>query len=333
MKRFGNLYDKIYDWQNLISAYQKARLGKRYKSDVLRFSLNLEEEICNIQNHLIWGTYKPGDYYLFKVYEPKERDIMALPFKDRVVQHALVNVIEPLFNRSFIYDSYACRVGKGSQCGMLRAQDFIRQAGPGCWILKADVKKFFNNIDHSILKRILVKKIKCRKTLWLCAQYIDKHGGKVGIPIGNLTSQLYANIYLDQLDHYVKDMLGIKWYVRYMDDFMIVCKTKEEACNLKKHLATWLWENLRMEFNSKTQVFPERQGVNFLGYRIWHNGIKIRHTTVRRLKGKIKRFKRMRAKRKASVGDIIPTLMSWQGLAKWGNCRTIEKRIFKLLNE
>lgn len=333
MKRFGNLYSQIYAWDNLVAAYQKARIGKRYKSDVLRFSLNLEEELCNIQNHLIWGTYQPGDYHMFKVYEPKERDVMALPFKDRVVQHALVNVIEPLFNRSFIYDSFACRTGKGTQRGMLRAQEFIRRAGPGCWILKADVKKFFDNIDHTILKRLLAKKIKCHKTLWLCRQYIDKRGGNIGIPIGNLTSQLYANIYLNQLDHHIKDVLGVKWYIRYMDDFIIVCKSKEEAQKLKTHLAGWLWENLRLELNSKTQVFPERQGVNFLGYRIWYNGIKLRHTTIRRLKRKIKRFKRLRAKRKASVADIIPTLMSWQGLAKWGNCRTIEDRILKLLNK
>jgi retron-type reverse transcriptase len=255
---------------------------------------------------------------------------MALPYVDRVVQHALCNVIEPLLNNGMIHDSYACRKNKGSQKGMLRAQEFIRKYGKGCWILKADVSKFFNSIDHRILKRILARKIKDRKALWLCYKYIDNN--EAGIPIGNLTSQLYANIYLDQLDHYVKDMLGIKCYVRYMDDFMIVCETKKEAFALKEHLTQWVWNNLKLTLNAKTQVFPERQGINFLGYRVWFDYIKIRHTTVRRLKTKIKRFKRLRGKSKARVADIMPTLMSWLGLAKWGNCRTIEKRVIQLLN-
>lgn len=332
MKRFGNLYGKICTFDNLLLAFKKARLGKRYKNNVLKFSYYLEKELYILQQALQNETYEPGDYFTFRVYEPKERVIMALPFNDRVVQHALVNIIEPLFNKSFIYDSYACRVGKGTHKGIIRAKQFIRQAGRGCYILKADVKKFFPSIDHSVLKNILSRKIKCPKTLHLCYQYID-HGGKIGIPIGNLTSQLYANIYLNQLDHYVKDVLGIKHYIRYMDDFIIVCKTKEEAQKFKIHLSEWLLVNLNLELNSKTQVFPSYNGVNFLGYRIWYNGIKIRHTTVRRLKRKIKRFNELKTNGMISVKDITPVLMSWKGMVKWGNCKTIDNRIMELLNK
>jgi hypothetical protein len=217
-----------------------------------------------------------------------------------------------------------------STCDVIRnLSGMWKVLSPSVYVRYVD-SKFFNSIDHRILKRILARKIKDRKALWLCYKYIDNN--EAGIPIGNLTRQLYANIYLDQLDHYVKDMLGIKCYVRYMDDFMIVCETKKEAFALKEHLTQWVWNNLKLTLNAKTQVFPERQGINFLGYRVWFDYIKIRHTTVRRLKTKIKRFKRLRGKSKARVADIMPTLMSWLGLAKWGNCRTIEKRVIQLLN-
>lgn len=328
MKRYGNLYETICTFDNLLLSYRKARLGKRYKFNVLKFSYNLEEKLCSILDSLLDGTYEPGDYFSFKVFEPKERIIMALPFRDRVVQHALVNIIEPIFEKSFIYDSYACRIGKGAHKGMIRAKQFIRKAGRGCWILKADVQKFFPSIDNAILKKILARKIKCSKTLQLCYQYID---GDTGIPIGNLTSQLYANVYLNELDHYIKDVLGVKLYIRYMDDFVIVCKTKEEANALKQHLSAWLSVNLHLTLNSKTQIYPERNGVNFLGYRVWYDGIKIRHTTVRRLKRKIKRFNDLKAR--GIVTHIIPVLMSWKGMAKWGNCKTIEDRIMLLLGE
>lgn len=311
-------------------AHRRARRNKRFKGEVLEFSQNIEEQLINIQNHLIYGTYKVGNYYEFEVYEPKQRTIQALPFVDRVVQHALCNILTPLLDKTMIYHSYACRIGKGSQKGMLCAQRFIRRRGKNCWVLKCDIKKFFNSIDHVILKRILSRKIKDKKVLWLCYKFIDKN--IKGIPIGNLTSQLYANLYLDQLDHHMKDEIGIKDYVRYMDDFMIICNDKQEALSMKAHLKEWLWINLRLEFNAKTQVFPECQGVNFLGYRVWWNGIKIRHTTVRRIKHKIKSFIKARHFHRANIADIIPALKSWQGLSKWGNCKTITQRILNILN-
>ena len=229
-----------------------------------------------------------------------------------------------------IPDSYACRVGKGAQRGMLRAKSFIRRAGKGKWILKCDIKHFFDSIDCHILKRILASKIKDRRTLWLCYKFI---GYGTGIPIGNLTSQLFANLYLGQLDHYVKDELGVKSYVRYMDDFMMVCESKEEAVHLKCHLQEWLRDSLNLQFNAKTQVFKESQGVNFLGYLVHWDHIKIRHSTVKRIKRKIAIFLRRRARHKGAVCDIIPSLMSWQGLARWGNCKSIKRKIMLLLNK
>lgn len=330
MKRHGNIYSNIYDFSNLLKAHRRARRNKRFKSDVVRFSQNVEEQVIDLQNQLIYGTYQVGNYYEFEVYEPKQRTIRALPFKDRVVQHALCNILTPLLENSMIYDSYACRKGKGAQRGMLRAKQFIRREGPGGWIVKADVRKFFDSIDHEVLRRILSRKIKDRKALWLCYKFIGNN--ERGIPIGNLTSQFFANVYMDQLDHHVKDELGEKKYVRYMDDFIVVCGSKEQALAMKEHLEVWLKENLHLELNAKTQIFPQGQGVNFLGYRVWWSGIKIRHTTVRRIKRKIKVFLRRRVAHKAAVMDIVPTLMSWLGLAKWGNSKTITARILRLLN-
>lgn len=330
MKRISKIYNTISSWSNLLAAHRKSRKNKRFNSSSIKFSSNVEEELINIQNHLVHGTYKVGAYYEFKVTEPKLRTIQALPFRDRVVQHALYNVLQPLLEKGMINDSYACRIGKGSQRGMLTVQKYMRAGGANSWILKCDISKFFASIDCRILKRILAKKIKDRRTLWLCYKFIGK--GK-GIPIGNLTSQLYANIYLDQLDHYVKDNLGYKKYVRYMDDFVIICENKEVAVALKLNLSEWLLTNLELKMNAKTQIFPERQGIDFLGYAVKYDHIKIRHTTVRRLKGKIKVFRENITKGRLRISDIIPTLKSWQGMSKWGNCRTIETKILTILNE
>lgn len=326
----SNTYPEIYDYQNLITAYRNARKNKNNKHSVIRFSMNSEEELISIQNELIYGTYRPGEYHSITVYEPKKREIMVLPFRDRVVQHALYGIIHKQIERSMIDNSFACRDGKGTQRGVLKEQNYDRLLGPGHYILKCDIYHFFNSIDHTILKRILSKKIRDHKILWLCYKFIPRDSS--GIPIGNLTSQLYANMYLDVMDHHIMDDLGISNYVRYMDDFVIHVKTRDDAVAIKRHLTKWIWDNLRLEFNAKTQVFPSKHGVNFLGYMVHYDHIKIRHCTVRRMKQKIKCFRRKRTNHIARVMDIRPALMSWLSLSKWGNCRTIENRIINILN-
>ena len=318
--RIGELYHKVYAWDNLYLAYQKARRNKRYRGEVLDFSANLEERLIDIQNHLIWKSYEPGRYRIFQVHEPKERTIMALPFRDRVCQHALHNIIEPIFDRTFINDSYACRHGRGLHRAMLKTKEYIRSGGPGCWILKADVRKFFANIDHEVLKTIIRRKIKCKDTLWLIDLWADHHTDAVGLPIGNLTSQLFANITLGALDHHVKEELGIKGYCRYMDDFILITDTKDRAKALKSELSDWIEENLHLSFNEKTQVIPERNGVDFVGYHIWHNRVRLRRRTVRRLRHHIKKVRKADS---AVLKKMILSLHSWRSMALWGGCRAL----------
>ena len=189
-KTYSNLYPQIYDFDNIHRAYLKARRGKRYKTDVLKFSGRLEEALIDIQNHLIWKSYQPGPYKLFTIHEPKERIIAALPFRDRVVHHALCNVIEPIFERPMIYDSHACRRGMGVLSGVTRTTKFLRAAcrrWEKVYCLKADIKKFFPSIDHAVLKRLIRKRISCPDTLSLIDIIIDSNGSDRGLPIGNLT--------------------------------------------------------------------------------------------------------------------------------------------------
>lgn len=210
-KTYNNLWEKIIDFENIFLAFKEARKGKRYKNEVLEFSNDLESNLISIQNELIWDKWKPGRWREFFVYDPKKRLIQAPPFKDRVVHHALVRIIEPLFERKFIYDSYACRAGKGTHKAMKRCVKFLRiiKRNHGkVYVLKADISKYFPSINRYILKQIIQRTIRCKKTLKLIEKIINIDNEPKGIPIGALTSQLFANIYLDRLDHFVKDFLG-----------------------------------------------------------------------------------------------------------------------------
>lgn len=341
-KTFTNLYPAIHDFENLFNAYLKARRNKRYRSEALQFTANLEENLIQIQNELIYHTYKTGRYREFYVYEPKKRLIMALPFKDRVVQHALCNVIEPIFEARFIFDSYACRVGKGTHAGANRVTHFLRVAKrrwDDVYCLKADIKQYFPSINHNILKTIIRRRIRCKETLWLIEEIIDSTAdygdvNPVGIPIGNLTSQLFANVYLNELDQYVKQEKRLEYYVRYMDDFVILHNDKSYLHQLKKDLEGFLSDHLALSLNHKTSVFPIRQGVDFLGYRIWPTHRLLRKSSIKRMKRRLKKFTRDYRDGKIQISQIRPVLASWIGHASHADSYGVRKKIlstFKLV--
>lgn len=320
MKTYGDLYPQIYDFKNLHSAYLKARRNKRYKQEVLRFSARLEENLIDIQNCLIWKTYKPSPYKFFTIYEPKERMIAALPFYDRVVHHALCNLIEPIFERSMILDSYACRRGQGVLAGVLRTTRFLRDAGRRwgrVYCLKADVTKFFPSIDHAALKKILRRRIACPDTLGLIDTIIDSPETDRGLPIGSLTSQLWANVYLNELDHFVKETLQVQYYTRYMDDFVIFDADKERLHAILVEIADFLADNLRLALNGKTQIFPlAPRCVDYLGYRLWQDYRLLRKANVRRTKRKLLKQSRLYGQGLIGMKDIRPGIASWLGHAK-----------------
>ena len=243
-----------------------------------------------------------------------------MPFADRVVHHALCNVIEPIFDASFIYDSYACRQGKGVLAGVNRTTKILREAEHKwgeVYCLKCDVKKYFPSIDHEILRRIIRKKIACWDTLWLIDEIIDSTGGTNDLPIGNLTSQLWANVYLNELDHYIKELLRTKYYVRYMDDWIILHHDKKYLHGLQEEIASFLDSRLKLKFNAKTQIFPVRsRGIDFLGYRIWPEYRLLRKTNIKRMGRRLRKLQGLWSRREIKLEEIHIRIMSWLGHCK-----------------
>lgn len=331
-KRHGNLWDKVIDFDNLHAAYLKARKGHRWTSEVLRFSANLEEELINLQNQLIWGTYRTGPYRFFTIYEPKERLVAALPFRDRVAQHALCNVIGPILERRFIYHSYACRVGKGTHRGADQIQTWLREcerAWGRVYCLKADVAKYFASIDHRILMRILERVIKDRLVLTMCQEIIASGSdtGK-GLPIGNLTSQWWANLYLDQLDHFVKEELRVKHYLRYMDDTVFLSPSKKELWQWYREIEGFLEDRLALRLNPKTSIFPVGpRPIDFLGYRIWPTHRLLRRDSVKRMRRKLKRMQYQYSRGEISLDKINASIQSWLGHAKHADTYGLRKKL------
>ncbi|MCG3744424.1 RNA-dependent DNA polymerase [Vibrio cincinnatiensis] len=317
------MYDKIISFENLYQAANEAARNKRYRVPIMRYFSNLEENLINAHNHLIWGSYEPQPHRQFFVYEPKKRLISAPPFDDRVVHHAIHRIIEPIIDKRFIFDSYACRIGKGTHRGADRAQRFIRivKRNHGrVYVLKADIAKYFNSINHASLKRIIRSHLNCERTIALLNLIIDKAEVEVqgvGIPIGNLTSQLFANLYLNELDRFVKHELREKHYIRYMDDFVILHHDKAHLQRLRVTIERWLLENLQLKTNNKTQIFPvstsSGRALDFLGYRIYATHKLLRKCTAKRFKHKVKKLRKQYAKGKASLAEVRSVIASYNG--------------------
>ena len=320
-KTHGDLWDEIISWDNLHSAYKEAARGKRYRIDVLKFTQNVEENLLNIQNHLMWRSWGPGAWNEFEVYEPKKRLIQAPPFNDRVVHHALVRVVESLFERKFIHDSYACRKGRGVHGAALRLQSFLRRAnrkwGGSVYALKADIAAYFPSVRHDRLMDILARTIRDRSVLWLCETIINGCGanGK-GIPVGALTSQLFANIYLNELDHFVKDGLGKQFYVRFMDDWVILAPSKTALHEDRAKIEPYLTGHLGLALNPKTQVFPVTRGIDFVGYRTWATHILPRKRNVLRARRRFRMLARAYTAGRVDLPDIAPSVHSFLGYMK-----------------
>lgn len=333
----GCLFSQIFDFENILSAAYACRRGKTTADPVLRFFDNLEENIITIQNELMWGTYQMSPYHHFYVFEPKRRLISAPSFKDRVVHRAIYNVIEPMIDKSFIHDSYACRRSKGTHKGADRAQRFIRsvEATHGkAFSLKADISRYFSSIDHHILKELLARKISCKSTLWLLFYIIDNSPSDdvgVGIPLGNLTSQIFANIYLHELDFFVKHTLRARRYVRYMDDFVIIHHDKPTLSAWRREIEGFLSSALRLKTNSKTQVFPvstaNGRALDFLGYRIYAHHRLLRKCTVKRIRVKLKRLHKQYATGEIGIAEVHQNIHSWLGHARHASTNNLSRAL------
>lgn len=344
MKRHGNLWSQITSFDNLILAAKKAKQGKTFYPNVMRFNANLEEELIKLQQELITQSYYPGNYTAFYIYEPKPRLISASPYRDRVIHHALCNVIGPLLEKSFIHDSYANRVGFGTHRALKRITQFARSSR---YVFQADIKKYFPTIDHEILKSIIRSKIKCKPTLELIdiiinhsnpqETVIDYFSGddlltplerRKGLPLGNLTSQFFANLYLNNFDHFVKEQLKVKKYLRYVDDFALFDDNKEFLVDSRSKIENYL-DQLRLKIHPlKSQIFETQQGVSFVGFRVLPDRIRVRNDNLKRSRKRLKLMQKDFAEGKISLSKIVERLQSWESHLKHGDTYYLRKSIF-----
>lgn len=313
-KTHAGLFDRIAAFENLVAAYEEAKRGKRYTPEALAFATNWEEHLINIHEHLLWRSWNPGQPRIFTVKDPKRRDITAPPFADRIVHHALVRVVEPLFERRFIFDSYACRAGKGTHAAVSRAQDFLRRAkrrwGDGVYVVHADVKSYFASIDHEVALQRIRRVVADDDVLWLWRRIMRGYGfDGVGLPVGALTSQLVANIVLDQVDHAIKDDAGEPYYLRYMDDMVAICRDKVHARQVLERMAD-ACAALKLRLNPKSRYEPYQRGLDFCGYRIWPTHILPRKRNVRRWRARLRRLRADYATGRASLRDARQMIMS-----------------------
>ena len=287
MKRVSNLFLQITDFNNLRLAYLKALKGKRFSSSAIVFGANADIKLYQLKKDLESQTYKPGKYNQFNIYDPKERIITAACFEDRIVHHAVINILEPVFEKQFIFHTYACRKNKGTHKAVKYVCNKVKHYS---YYLKLDVRKYFDSISHQKMKNLLCRIIKDKQTLNLLFKIIDSYSisEEKGLPIGNLTSQFFANFYLSGLDHYVLEQLKVQGYVRYMDDIIIFSNSKEELREIFKHIKTFA---LSFELIFKQPVINScKNGVPFLGYLISNNKIKVLSKNRKRKMKKIKKL-------------------------------------------
>jgi len=342
MKTYNNLYEDIISLPNLYSAYSKAKKGKKNKN-FLEFDKNLNENIFNLYSDLSSLNYDSSGYNVFYIQDYKTRKILAPAFRDHIVHHAIYNYLEEIYEKHFIFDSSACRKNKGTHFGLKRLKSFVNKSSEEDYFIKGDVSKYFYSIDHFKLKEILNKRIKDEKLLWLLEKIIDSHFEekisahiensnfsiqRKGIPIGNLLSQLFANIYLNELDEFVKEKLGVKYYVRYVDDFIILEEDKyvlkEFIFKIKDFLKNSLY--LKLE-DKKIQINKIKFGIDFIGYVIFKKFIRVRSKNYRRFKKSIKIKMSKFEKELVSYEDLKNCFSSYFAHLSHTNSEVIKNKI------
>lgn len=281
MKRIGNLYEKVYNIENLKLADIKARRNKSKKKDIIDFDKNKEENIINLYHVLRNKEYKTSEYDIFTIFEGKEREIYKLPYyPDRIVHHAIMNVLEPIFVSVFTHDTYSCIKKRGIHKCMYNVKYSLKDVKNTKYCLKLDIKKFYPNVNHAILKALLCKKFKDKDLLNLLYEIIDS---SKGVPIGNYLSQFLANFYLTYFDHWIKEVLKVKYYFRYCDDIVIFSDNKNDLHGMFRLIENYLKTELDLELKPNYQVFPiSKRGLDFVGYKFYHTHILLRKSIKNR---------------------------------------------------
>jgi len=316
-----NVFNEIISLENLFLAWKEFKRGKKKKLDIQEFEFNLENNLFQLHNELKSKTYQHGDYTSFNVTDPKLRRISKANVKDRVLHHAVFRILYPIFDRSFIFDSYSCRLGKGTHKAVNRIEIFCRKLSRNTtrtiFALKCDIKKFFDSIGHDILLNLIRSRIS-NDDIWLISKIIDSFHKipNIGLPLGNVTSQLFANIYLNELDQFVKHNLKERYYLRYCDDFIVLGGSKEHLSELINKIGYFLANKLGLYLHpDKILVRKYHQGIDFLGYVV------LPHHIILRIKTKRRMLKRIISKNSAS----------YLGILKHCNGFNLESEIFKKL--
>lgn len=348
--KIKNVFDKIFSLDNLYAALEDAVQGRRYKREALVYTLDSWALLQELREEVLSGTYHIDRYYIFYIYEPKKRMIMSISFKHRIVQWAIYRIINPMLVSGYIEDSYGCIPGRGSLSAMQRLRYWIEQASrkdEQWFYLKLDISKYFYRVSHRILKKILAKKIKDARLLEVLYSVIDcKHtpfglplGASpgdvpledrlydVGMPIGNLLSQVFANVYLDVLDQFCKRVLKIHFYIRYMDDVIVLCNDKIQLREWKDQIEVFLMNELELHLNSKTCIRPISQGIEFAGYRIWPDRVIVRKSTSLRIKRALRGLAVKYSKYEVTMQDVTSALRSYLGMLERCDSEALVKKI------
>ncbi len=348
MKTHNKLYERTYSIENLISAFKKARKGKSKKDYVINFESDLNKNLRLLQEELKSKNYKPHRLKKFIVRDPKTRTIHASVFRDRIIHHAIINIIQPIFEKRFIYDSFASRKFKGTHEAIKRFEDFLRKVSSNGqkvregfnnnsikgFILKADIKHYFATMNHGVLINILEKNINDEELINLIKIVLDNFDAKIkgqGLPLGNYTSQFFANVYLDRLDYFIKHRLKAKYYIRYVDDFVILHKDKKVLEDFKIKIEKYL-KNLRLELHpDKSGIYPLRNGITFLGYRIFYHYKLLRKRNINYFSNKLRENIRLYNKGLISRDKLESFLQGWFGYSKFANTYNFRKKVCDLL--
>ena len=322
--RFAHTYEDIISMENLLSAWREFLRGKRHKRDVQEFQYRLMDNIFALHRDLRGGTYRHGGYKAFKISDPKPRDIHKATVRDRLLHHAIYRKLYPFFDRPFIADSYSCRIGKGTHRAINRFRSFAYQASRNhtrtAWVLKCDIRKFFASVDQKILMNIVEQYISDADIIWLIRQVVKSFnsgvGGK-GLPLGNLTSQLLVNVYMNEFDQYAKHKLKVKYYVRYADDFVVLSENKVWLESIVPYMELFLLRELGLCLHpDKVFIKPLASGVDFLGW------VHFPDHRVLRTAAKRKMFREIKHKK-----GKIETVQSYLGLLSHGNTRKLRQQV------
>lgn len=348
-----NVFDRIFSMENLYAALEDASRGRRYQDDVLRFNYDAWTNLTLLREEVLSGSYEIEKYYVFYVHEPKLRTIMSIAFRHRVIQWAIYRVINPLLIPGYIRDSYGCIPGRGALGAMKRLKYWLeldeRRQGENAFYLKLDISKYFYRVSHRVLKNILAKKIGDERLLNVLYGVIDcKHtpfglprGAEpenvpmsdrlydVGMPIGNLLSQLFANVYLDALDQFCKRTLGIRRYIRYMDDIIILSGDKATLRNWKDSIAAFLRDELELDLNGKTCIRPVSQGIEFVGYRIWPRRVNLRKSTTLRIRRNLKGVRVRFGRGELTIRQAFDTFDSYLGMLRHTDSQAFVDKLFQ----